>query len=110
MIVIIGVLAIIAIVVLVADLKEKQRAEDEFRRMQAAADAEFNEYVAEIASRPDPWLGMDESELSECNWTEHYTSYSETATKHGTTCCYFYKYEGYLHFANGKLISIVRTG
>lgn len=73
-------------------------------------DTSIEDYLAKIATLPSPWLGMHESELSECNWTEHYTSYSKSTTKHGTNCCYFYNGIGYLHFANKKLVSIVTTG
>ncbi len=87
-----------------------ENREFEKRMAESKNDTSIDDYFAAIAALPDPWLGMHESELDQCNWTFHYTSFSDITTRRGVNRCYFYNYRGYLHFTNGKLVSIVRIG
>ena len=87
------------------DIKAKWD-EREFEKKLAKADTSVDDFFAEIASLPDPWIGMDETDLQNCNWYTFYDNCLETTNKSGTERSYYYVNRGWLLFRNGQLVKI----
>ncbi len=72
--------------------------------------AESQREHARIESLPNPWIGMDEDDLQNCNWHINYhTDCLETINELGIERKYYYQFRGYLIFRNKKLIEIQRN-
>ena len=67
---------------------------------------ELEKESARIASLPNPWIGMDEDDLQNCNWHINYTDCLQTINELGIERKYYYQFRGYLLFRNEKLIEI----
>jgi hypothetical protein len=69
-------------------------------------DTSLDDFFNEIADLPAPWIGMDESDLQNCNWYTWYDNCLETTNQLGTERSYYYVNRGWLLFRNNKLVNI----
>lgn len=77
-----------------------------FNKKLTETDTSIDDFFTEIARLPDPWIGMDENDLGNCNWYIFYDNCLETTNITGTERSYYYVNRGWLLFRNSKLIKI----
>ena len=91
---------------------DRYKVKEEWERFRKESDAEHRAMIelvaqekAEIASRPGPYIGMDEEYVYDTNWGEYFTCL-ETVSINAIERKYCKENRGYLLFSNGKLIEI----